>query len=1149
MRSRFISLKSGVSAIAVLAAAASAQAADTVSGPTTADPYVNAESDIVTVNLDATIRADATTNDSFFNGKAMSNGTANLIINDSTLLGDIVNIASMIATTGTAIQFLNDSQIFGQISNSGLISGTGVGILLTDDSTIAGGIDNTGTIGAGSTAVLIGDDSELTGGITNSGTISANNAGIAVNDAQAELWGGIHNQQNGLIYAGTSAAILLSGNIYEGGITNAGTISGQTSAYGILIMGGTFEGDITNSGLIQSTASSHVAIEITGGTFNGGISNSGSIVAEATNDVAIRVSGLTDFNGSIVNESGGVIRGDVVAISLGNVTFDGDIINDGEITSNNGVGITENATTFTGNINNQLDGTITAVDTAVHITSTTFTGNFTNAGSIESTSGDAVIIDAVTFTGSFTNSGHIEGSDNGVVFTGTTFAGNATNSGTINSHQDAVRVESGTTVTGNVVNSGSVHSTSQDGIDINGTVSGAVTNQGTGTIYGLRDGIDVDGVVTGGIANQGTIIGETGAAIDVSGSASAHTVTQSSGLIQGGNGTAVGVALRLNNASADHVNANGGTIDGNIVGGAGNGDDVIMNPGTSFTYLRGTASNLDQFDMQGAGTALLGAAGRGETGSAAVGVTVGAASMTHSGAGTVYLDDDTAITLSGAYAQTNGTLEYFLTPDTTTYGTISAGSASLDGRIAGYVDPVAFAIAGGTTFTYQNVIAGTTSGTFTNASSIDTNSLFFEGVADINASDVDIILTRQAFSSATLIPGLTHNQAEVGAAIETIYGNGSYGSDFQDLYAYLFSLPAGSEEAVQDVYDELAGAEHADTQEIGLRLGHSFDNAVAGRLYDLRASQSEAHTASLGLRRYAEADPIMISDAMPGPSSRMRGTQNVGIWAQAFGDWTDSQGDSEASGYDQETTGVAGGVDVAVNERVHAGGALGWSNANADFQTPGDNSEIDAFSAAIYAAFETGHFYADAILSYGAQDINTERQLDLGFGTFAAASAYGATSWSAHGEAGWMIAAGAVTFEPFAALQYALLSTDSFQETGAGAFDLFVSGQDAESLASRLGARLSTSFTDGGIRFLPSLEVAWRHEYMDNRQSILAAFEEDPTTRFQIVSSALASDSATVKARFGTELSPGLLVYLDYNGLYNSSATTHGATAGLRASW
>jgi outer membrane autotransporter protein len=129
------------------------------------------------------------------------------------------------------------------------------------------------------------------------------------------------------------------------------------------------------------------------------------------------------------------------------------------------------------------------------------------------------------------------------------------------------------------------------------------------------------------------------------------------------------------------------------------------------------------------------------------------------------------------------------------------------------------------------------------------------------------------------------------------------------------------------------------------------------------------------------------------------------------------------------------------------------------------------------------------------------------------------------------------------------LSSDDFQETGADMFNLFVDSQTAETLSSSLGARINAAWTDGGVRYLPSLEVAWRHEFLDDRQSIVAAFEEDPSTRFRIVSSAAARDSAVVKARFGAELSQGIALFMDYNGLYNTASTSHGAAAGVRASW
>ena len=1160
MRNRSVKLLSGASVMAVVAGLQPAQgAAVTISGDPSHAPYTTGATDnTVTINLDSTIRADLVTGDSFYNAQTITGAPTFLTINDSALLGDIVNAGSLTSTAGNAISIQGDSQVFGQITNSGLLDASLVGINIVGDSTLAGGIDNTGSIN-GSTAILIDTGSELLGGIANSGNITGTVAAISVQDGTAgELWGGIHNAETGAISASSSAAILLQGSIYQGGITNAGNITGTNSAAAISMTAGTFTGDIENSGVIETTAVSQTAITISGGTFDGNISNSGQILATAASGVAVAITGTTVFTGNITNSDNGTDRGVIhaasTAIYVSSTSFTGDITNNGDITSDSGYGVRITTAAFDGNVINQTNGIITASNDAVRITSTQFTGDVSNSGTISSLAGTGVYISATTFDGNVENlaGALIAGDSNGVVLTGTNFNGDVNNAGTITaSISSGIRVDLGTTVDGSIENSGSIDASSQDGIGIDGVVTGSVTNTEDGNITAARNGIRISGTVTGGITNSGTIIAATGAGIDVSAATVAHTINQTGGMLRGGSGATVATAVDMSNvAIQDRLNADGGVIDGDIVGGATNIDDVVMTPDDKVVYLRGTASNIDQFDMAGAGTAILGASARGATGTQAVGVTIGAVRMTHSGSGTLYVDDNTTVTLSGAYTQTDGTLEFFLTPTVGTHGAINAATAALDGDIAAYIDPAAFALAGGDTFTYTNVITGTRSGNFNNAADIDINSLFFTGHTVNRPSAVDIVLNRQGFADALVLPGLTKNQASVGDAIDAIYNNPSYGTDFQNLFAYLFSLPAGSEEEVQHAYDELAGAELADTQEIGLRLGHSFDNAVSGRLAGLRGSADSSTTeARLGLRRLAEADPIVASDAMPEGGSRLRGAQNVGIWAQAFGDWTDASGDAEAAGYDQESKGAALGADVAVSHSVRAGAAIGWSNANADFNTAGDSTDIDAFNAAVYTAFETGHFYADAILSYGAQDVTTNRAIELGFGSFAANAAYNATAWNVDAQVGWIADLGAVALEPFAALRYALLSTDSFRETGAGGYNLFVDSQDADSLTSSLGARLSGAWTGGGVRYLPSLEVAWRHEYLDDRQTILAAFEEDPATRFQVVSSAMASDSAVVRARFGAELNRNILVHLDYNGLYNSSANTHGATAGITASW
>ena len=1112
MRSQATKLLSGVSALAVITALSLAgpASAATVTGPLPSDAFINNGTannvtDHVDITTDATVGVDAN-NDSFFNNLTMSFAGPNLLINDSFLLGDIVNQGSMTATAGNAIDILADSQVDGGIFNATghTISSTGgYGISIVGDSTIGDGIHNAGTISGATGGILLGLNSEIYGGIDNTGTITGS-SGIVMTGNALELRGGITNHEGALIEGTTGAAINFgsTGGNLKGGITNDGTIEGQSGGQAILMTAGTAAGGITNSetGLINVTSTGVTAILIDGATFNGSIDNSGQILAEQSTNIAIGIAGTTAFTGSIVNHASATISGYSAAIDISSTSFTGDINNSGTITSANGYGIDISATTFTGNIINQAGGSIVGAGAnAIDISATTFAGDISNAGSITGAT-DGIVANAATMTGV-----------------------DITNTGTITADDDGIQIANGRTLGGAINNNG-------------GTILGDADAGGTGA------GINVLGQVAGGITNTGTIKSAT-TGIDVGGADAATVINQNGGLIQGRDGTTITTALNLVNAHQDTVNANGGQIDGDITGN--NTDDVVMGPtgSNTFAYLRGTASNLDTFNMTGSGTAVLGAASRGSA--TGEGVTIGAVSMTHSGTGTLYIDDDTQVNLTGAYTQTNGILEFQLTADTTTHGQIAAGTAALGGRIAANILGTTFASIGGDTFTYQNVITGTTAGTFTNAANIDTNSLFFTGVADVNGADVDIILTRQSFTDALALPGLSQNQQAVGGAIETIYSAGGYSPEFEDLFNHLLSLGAGHEEEVAHIYDELSGAEHADLQEVGLRVSHTFNDMIGSRFADIRGSQ---HMAELGLRRYADATPPNVAnDGMSAP--RLRDSMGMAVWGRGFGAWTEADGDAEAAGYDQDTGGFAGGLDFAVDTAWRVGGAIGWSSTSVDFDTRGDTADVDSFQFAGYGAWEGRRFYADAALSFGFHDIDSTRLVELGATTEVASANYDANTWGAHGEFGARFEMGTFDFEAFVGAAYGSQSTDGFAESGADGFSLLVQDSDADSLASTVGARFSGDWQAGGVRLIPRAEVAWRHEFMDERQEFSAAFLEDPSTQFSIVSTALSRDSAVVGLGIGAQVSKGLVLFLDYDGLFNGTTNTHAASAGLRATW
>lgn len=968
--------------------------------------------------------------------------------------------------------------------------------LLVDSSYLAGAITNVGQMLAVNNAIAVQAGSQVDGGFSNTGTLNGGVYGFALT-GDSSIDNGFLNE--GTIIGGTAGILLGLNSDINGGLENDSLISG---AIGIDMSGAAFElrGGLTNNAdaVIVGTATAAIQVSGAGAQLKGGITNDGAIQGQnAANGIQLTngtiAGGITNNTGAVIEVTGLA----ATAILINGATFNGNITNSGRILGDNtgsfGIVIT-GASAYTGNLVNNASGRISADATAIAVGGASFTGNVVNNGTIQANTGAGVLVNATAFVGDVTNNAVID-SDSG------------------------------------------------DGVVIAGPITGTIVNNASGTITGLSDGISVGGAVSGGIVTAGTIVGETGVGIDVTG-ATVATITQTAGLIRGGAGTIVGTALNLANGST--FNGDGGTLDGDVT--AGGTDDFIMHASGTFSYLRGTATGLDQFDMQGAGTAVIGAASRGAIG---VGATVNAASMTHSGTGSVYLDDDTIVNLTGNYTQTAGLLEFQLTSDTTpgAYGVINVGgTANLGGRIGAFVQGDTFASIGGDTFVYQDVIVGATAGTFTNAGTIDTNSIFFGGVATVNAGDVDITLTRQGFSTALALTSLSQNQITIGDTLETIYNAGGYSADFTGLFNYLLSIPAGSEAEVARVYDDLSGSEHASLQDAGLRISQGFNDAVGARLDDLRGSGGGSSMAEVALRRYADATPPTVKTDMQARPAGMRG--GMSIWGRGYGSWSESDGDAEAAGYEQDTGGFAGGLDFAVDNRWNVGGAIGWSTADVEFDTLRDSADIDTFQFAGYGAYNANTWYADAQIAFGFHDLTTTRVIDVTLDPPVVASAnYDANAFGVRTEAGIIYDSGRIDFTPFLGLAYSSTSTDGFVESGAGAFNLLVSDSDADSLTTTLGVRLSGSWQAGGVRLVPAAEIAWRHEFLDDNQAFTAAFLEDPITQFQIISAEQARDTIVANLGLGAQLSKSVTVFIDYNGLFSSSLNTHAASAGLRATW
>jgi fibronectin-binding autotransporter adhesin len=1108
IRLRSTKLLSGVSAIAVLTmlGVAPAHAALTFSGVNLYPPIVNtAESDTITVDTLALINSDDQTGspdqgNSITNEIDMSGAGDKITIDDATLAGGILNRTgvTITSTDAAAVLLTNTAVMGGALINQGNLAGGTNGFEVNNSHVIRGMFNDVGaTITGATNGVAIVNDSSWLGGISNEGSISGvGGDGVRMAGTLTDFAGGITNFEGGVFSGkGATAAgidIGFGGAIssFTDDIDNAGVIQGLNGGRGIYVNATTFDGNISNreGGIIQGTGANAYGIYLFGGAFNGSIDNSGSILALGAGGRGVVVGGTTAFTGDVINNDVGIIRAAGAAVMASGTSFLGSIKNYGFIQSTGGNAIDVTTNSFTGDVYQQFGGTILAAATGIHITSTNFTGNVENHGSIQGAEG--------------------------------------------------LRLDTGAVLTGNIIQSGTVVGTTGDGIRIRGTVSGSVTN--LEMLQGAVAGLANESTIAGGITNSGTIVG-TQQSIDLQLETGATTITQTAGLLQG--------TLRLDQSVTEYddtVNFNGGQLRGNIDGGGG--DDI--NVAGNFAYVNGTADELDQVTVN-SGTAVFGSTAVGVDG---VGVTFTNTNALTVNGGTAYLDDNTTIGLNNDLTvNANGTLAYYLTSNTATHGQVNAGAnANLDGTLRAVTDGTSFASIGGDTFTYTNIITGAVNGTFAD---VTTNSLFFDAQAIYHANAVDLELDRLSFNDVLTLGTLTHNQAQVGGALETIYTGGTFGTDFEDLFNYLMSLPSGSQSQVAAIYDELGGAEHAQVQQATLRATEPFDTAIGDRLDEGKLGLRGTGWAQNGETRYADAaqQQRMMSDAAPAQRSDsqglLRGSTGVSIWGRGYGDWTDVDGDLEAPGYKQDAAGAVAGLDFLVGDNAIVGGAFGWSTNSLDFDTPRDHADIDSFEFGGYGSVGFGRFYADGQLSFAFHDVNTTRELDLGYDTFIAGANYNARTWTLAGEVGTVFRLGKLNMQPMVGVNYTGASTDGFIENGAGDLSLIVADADTNSFTSTVGMRFSGLWTVGGTRLVPDASIAWRHEFADTTQSFTAAFLEDPSTSIDIISSKVSPDSAIVNAGLTAGVTQGLELFVDYNGIINSDATSHNGSAGFRATW
>ena len=387
------------------------------------------------------------------------------------------------------------------IVNTGLLQGRGDGL----DVFNGGRVTANGSSGLRFFNGSGTPEATVTGSVVNSGVITAEvNVGFLgglVTEDGVAFEGTISNGRKGLI-SGPRNGLYIGNADHDLRIFNRGRIESGSRAVNIDGSGVNLRnfGEIIGTGnqrngtiYTDATATDFSIVNESPGVIDAGLENQGTAISLQVGDRdgdivngSIQNQGLIQGRGDAVDSN---LEGDGIRLAAGvegSVTFDGNIVNMGEIiATDDGIDL-RSGVVLDGNISNQ--GTITATDTGILLNS--------------------------TVQGNVQNSGEISGGTNGISSAGDNLR--LINSGAIASDSRAVDITDGDNLL--VRNSGEIIGTGNQRngtLYVDGTVDDLrVVNASSGTIDAgsgnLGDGISVQVGATGDLSNENITLSNQG---------------------------------------------------------------------------------------------------------------------------------------------------------------------------------------------------------------------------------------------------------------------------------------------------------------------------------------------------------------------------------------------------------------------------------------------------------------------------------------------------------------------------------------------------------------------------------------------------------------------------------------------------------------
>ncbi|MCU7816552.1 MAG: autotransporter domain-containing protein [Candidatus Thiodiazotropha sp. (ex Rostrolucina anterorostrata)] len=412
-----------------------------------------------------------------------------------------------------------------------------------------------------------------------------------------------------------------------------------------------------------------------------------------------------------------------------------------------------------------------------------------------------------------------------------------------------------------------------------------------------------------------------------------------------------------------------------------------------------------------------------------------------------------------------------------------------------------------------------------------TDSFTYTIIDAIGATDTATVTVSVGGTNFGNLLSLTKNQQSVADGLDALCSTTQSG----ELQAQCNTIASLSADQQALAFGEIAPNDLAAQGSGSVEIATTQITNIRMRLAALRNGATGLAMSGLTLGVRGQSIPMgTLTDAVinerRGGGASADGTGRFGLFVNGRINFGDKDATANESGFDFDTQGITIGADYRLNDRLILGGALGFASTDSDFDNSGGEFDNEAKTVSFYGNFNPSErTYVDWIATVGRHDFEAVRNLLMlstrtegdTDGDEIALSLSGGTNFSR----------GSLLLNAYGRLEYIEVDIDGYQESGGGGLALLFEDQTVESLTTALGARLSNAYSMSWGVLTPSVYLEWEHEFEDDERLITAAFAEDPTASFSVVTDRADEDYFNYGFGLAAMLPRGKSFFLNYESV------------------